>query len=69
MKIEIIRKLDILLDLQSEDNIYQTTLIKSIKKDLINEWNASDNYAQQIREVLDMDNTYDLLNNIRIYRI
>jgi len=66
MKIEIIRKLDILLDLQSEDNIYQTTLIKSIKKDLINEWNASDNYAQQIRQVLDMDNTYDLLNNIKI---
>jgi hypothetical protein len=66
MKIEIIRKLDILLDLQSEDNIYQTTLIKSIKKDLINEWNASDNYAKQIREVLDMDNTYDLLNNIKI---
>jgi hypothetical protein len=66
MKIEIIRKLDILIDLQSEDNIYQITLLKSIKKDLINEWNASDNYAQQIREVLDMDNTYDLLNNIKI---
>ena len=58
MKIEIIRKLDILLDLQSEDNIYQITLLNSIKKDLINEWNASDNYAQQIREVLDMNNTY-----------
>jgi hypothetical protein len=66
MKIEIIRKLDILLDLQSEDNIYQITLLNSIKKDLINEWNASDNYAQQIREVLDMDNTYELLNNIKI---
>ena len=66
MKIEIIRKLDILLDLQSEDNIYQMTLLNSIKKDLINEWNASDNYAQQIREVLDMDNTYELLNNIKI---
>jgi hypothetical protein len=66
MKIEIIRKLDILLDLQSEDNIYQITLLNSIKKDLINEWNASDNYAQQIREVLNMDETYDLLNNIKI---
>ena len=66
MKIEIIRKLDILLDLQSEDNIYQITLLNSIKKDLINEWNASDNYAQQIREVLNMDNTYELLNNIKI---
>jgi hypothetical protein len=66
MKIEIIRKLDILLDLQSEDNIYQITLLNSIKKDLINEWNASDNYAQQIREVLNMDETYELLNNIKI---
>jgi hypothetical protein len=66
MKTQILTKLDILIDLQSEDNIYQITLLKSIKKDLINEWNASDNYAQQIREVLDMDNTYDLLNNIKI---
>lgn len=66
MKIEIIRKLDILLDLQSEDNIYQITLLNSIKKDLINEWNASDNYAAEIRAVLDMDNTYDLLSNIKI---
>ncbi len=66
MKIEIIRKLDILIDLQSEDNIYQITLLKSIKKDLIKEWNASDDYAQQIREVLDMDNTYENLNNIKI---
>jgi len=66
MKIEVIRKLDILLDLQSEDNTYQINLINSIKQDLINEWNASDNYTQQIREVLDMDNTYDLLNNIKI---
>jgi len=66
MKTQIITKLDILLGLQSEDNIYQKTLINSIKQDLIVEWNASDNYAQQIREVLDMDNTYDLLNNIKI---
>jgi hypothetical protein len=66
MKIEIIRKLDILIDLQSEENTHQITLLKSIKQDLINEWNASDNYAKQIREVLDMDNTYDLLNNIKI---
>ena len=66
MKIEIIRKLDILLDLQNESNTYQIALINSIKQDLINEWNASDDYAQQIREVLDMDNTYDLLNKIKI---
>jgi hypothetical protein len=66
MKTQILTKLDMLLDLQNESNTYQISLINSIKQDLINEWNASDNYAQQIREVLDMDNTYDLLNNIKI---
>jgi hypothetical protein len=66
MKTQIITKLDILLGLQSDDNIYQKTLINSIKQDLIVEWNASDDYAQQIREVLDMDNTYELLSNIKI---
>jgi hypothetical protein len=66
MKTQIITKLDILLSITPESNVYQITLLNSIKKELINEWNASDDYAQQIREVLDMDNTYDLLNNIKI---
>ena len=66
MKTQIITKLDILLSITPESNIYQITLLNSIKKDLIKEWNASDDYAQQIREVLDMDNTYELLNNIKI---
>jgi len=66
MKTEIIESLDILFSLQKDNDTYQKRLITKIKNDLINEWNASDNYAQQIREVLDMDNTYDLLNNIKI---
>lgn len=66
MKTQIITKLDILLSITPESNVYQMTLLNSIKQDLINEWNASDDYAQQIREVLDMDNTYELLNNIKI---
>jgi hypothetical protein len=66
MKTQIIEKLDMLLSITSEYNSFQIALINSIKQDLINEWNASDDYAQQIREVLDMDNTYDLLNNIKI---
>lgn len=66
MKTQIITKLDILLSITPESNIYQMTLLNSIKQDLINEWNASDDYAQQIREVLDMDNTYELLSNIKI---
>ena len=66
MKTQILTKLDILLSMTPESNIYQITLLNSIKKDLINEWNASDNYAAEIRAVLDMDNTYELLDNIKI---
>jgi hypothetical protein len=66
MKTEIIESLDILFSLQKDSDTYQKRLINKIKNDLINEWNASDMYAQQIREVLDMDNTYELLNNIKI---
>ena len=66
MKTEIIEKLDLLLSTTSEYNSFQIALINSIKQDLINEWNSSDDYAQQIREVLDMDNTYENLNNIKI---
>ena len=66
MKTEIIESLDILFSLQKDSDTYQKRLITKIKNDLIDEWNASDMYAQQIREVLNMDNTYDLLNNIKI---
>jgi hypothetical protein len=66
MKAQIIEKLDLLLSTTSEYNSFQITLINSIKQDLINEWNESDNYAEQIRNVLDMDVTYENLNNIKI---
>ena len=66
MKTEIIEGLDILFSLQKDSDTYQKRLITKIKNDLINEWNASDNYAAEIRAVLDMDNTYELLNNIKI---
>ena len=64
MKTEIIKKLDLLLCATNPENTYHINLINSIKQDLINEWNASDDYSQQIREVLDMDVTYELLNNL-----
>ena len=66
MKTTIIQKLDNLLSLQHEDNTYQINLIKSIKQDLINEWNTSDDYAEQIRQALDIDVTYELLNNMKL---
>ena len=66
MKTTIIQKLDNLLSLQHEENTYQINLINSIKQDLINEWTMSDDYAEQIREVLNMDVTYEQLNNLTI---
>ena len=66
MKTGIIERLDILLSLQDYNNTYQINLINSIKNDLINEWNASDAYVDEIRKVLDMDVTYELLNEIKI---
>ena len=66
MKTEIIEGLDILFSLQKDSDTYQKRLITKIKNDLINEWNASDTYAAEIRAVLDMDNTYENLNNIKI---
>jgi hypothetical protein len=66
MKIEIIESLDILFSLQKDSDTYQKRLITKIKNLLVDEWNASDEYAQQIREVLDMDVTYENLNNITI---
>lgn len=66
MKTEILKKLDLLLDTTNPDNTFHLKLINAIKQDLINEWNASDYYAEQIREALDMDVTYELLNDIKI---
>jgi hypothetical protein len=66
MKTTIIEKLDLLLGTVNDNNIYQAKLINEIKQDLINEWNEIDNYTEQIKQVLDMDVTYELLNNIKI---
>jgi hypothetical protein len=66
MKTTIIEKLDLLLATTSEYNSFQITLINSIKQDLMNEWNEIDNYTEQIKQVLDMDVTYENLNNIKI---
>ena len=66
MKTTIIEKLDLLLNTTPEYNSFHITLINEIKQDLMNEWNEIDNYTEQIKQVLDMDVTYELLNNIKI---
>jgi hypothetical protein len=53
MKTEIINELDSLIQLSKDlDNAYMKNKLRDIKKLLLNEWNESDLYYEQIREVL-----------------
>lgn len=67
MKTEIINELDNLIDLSKDlDNVYMKNKLRYIKDLLITEWNESDLYFQQIREVLRYDETMNNLNDLKI---
>jgi hypothetical protein len=67
MKTEIINDLDILIQLSKDlDNAYMKNKLRNIKKLLLEEWNESDLYYEQIKEVLRHDETMNNLNNIKI---
>lgn len=65
MKTEIINELDSLIQLTSDlDNIYIKNRLRYVKKLLLTEWNESDLYFQQIREVLKEEETMNNLNDL-----
>jgi hypothetical protein len=67
MKTEIINDLDILIQLSKDlDNAYMKNKLRNIKKLLLEEWNETDLYYEQIKEVLRYDETMNNLNNIKI---
>lgn len=67
MKTEIINDLDILIQLSKDlDNAYMKNKLRNIKKLLLNEWNETDLYYEQIKEVLREEETMNNLNNIKI---
>jgi len=67
MKTEIINDLDILIQLSKDlDNAYMKNKLRNIKKLLLEEWNESDLYYEQIKEVLREEETMNNLNNIKI---
>jgi hypothetical protein len=67
MKTEIINDLDILIQLSKDlDNAYMKNKLRNIKKLLLEEWNESYLYQEQIKEVLRYDETMNNLNNIKI---
>ena len=67
MKTEIINELDSLIQLSKDlDNAYMKNKLRNIKELLLKEWNESDLYYEQIREVLREEETFNNLNAIKI---
>ena len=67
MKTEIINELDSLIQLSSDlDNVYIKNRLRYVKKLLLKEWNESDLYYEQIREVLKKEETINNLKTIKI---
>jgi hypothetical protein len=70
MKTEIINELDNLIQLSKDlDNAYMKNKLRDIKKLLLKEWNESDLYYEQIREVLKEEETRNNLNNLMDFKI
>ena len=65
MKTEIINEIDALIQLTSDlDNVYIKNRLRYVKKLLITEWNESDLYDEQVKEILRYDETMNNLNNL-----
>jgi hypothetical protein len=70
MKTEIINELDNLIQLSKDlDNAYMKNKLRDIKKLLLKEWNESDLYYEQIKEVLKEEETINNLNNLMDFKI
>jgi hypothetical protein len=70
MKTEIINEIDNLIQLTSDlDNVYIKNRLRYVKKLLLTEWNESDLYFEQIREVLKEEETINNLNNLMDFKI
>ena len=70
MKTEIINELYSLIQLNKDlDNAYMKNKLRDIKKLLLKEWNESDLYYEQIREVLKEEETINNLNNLMDFKI
>jgi hypothetical protein len=66
-KQEIITKLEKLLALsEAREDVYLVANLTDVIAALSKEFDLSDMYAQEIREVLNTDETMNLLNNIKI---
>jgi hypothetical protein len=66
-KQEIIETLSNCIELSNlSENVYVRNKLTQVAEALINEWNESDAYEEQVKQVLNYDETMGNLNNIRI---
>jgi hypothetical protein len=67
MKAQVINELDSLIQLTKDlENVYIQNRLRYVKKLLLTDWNESDLYYQQIREVLKADETMNNLNDLHL---
>ena len=66
-KLQILFKLETCISIIKEtDNVYVRKQLELIAEALVKDWNESEAYAQQIRDVLNYDETMNNLDKIRI---
>ena len=66
-KLQILFKLETCISiLETTENVYVRKQLELIANALVKDWNESDAYAQQIRDVLNYDETMSNLDKIRI---
>lgn len=66
-KTEILTDLELSLNVaNSIDNVYLRNKLMKVKESLISLWNTEDMYFEEIRNALQMDETFDNLNQLKI---
>ena len=66
-KQEIIETLSNCIELSNlSENVYIRNKLTEVAEALIEEWNDSDGYEEQVKQVLNYDETMGNLNNIKI---
>jgi hypothetical protein len=69
MKTEIINELDDLMQLSKDlENTYIKNRLKRIKKMLMEEWNETDFYYEQIKKELRTEETINNLNDLMNFK-
>jgi hypothetical protein len=66
-KQEIIESLQVCISImQTTENTFVTNKLTQVAEALVNKWNRDEYYVEQIKQVLNYDETMENLNNIKI---